>query len=211
MFTGLIEDIGTVASTRIDSDGVGRRITISASFAAALTLGESVSVNGTCLTVVDSTPQHLDVQVSPTTLELTTMGMLEPGQRVNLERSVTPATRLGGHWVLGHVDTRGTVQSITANGDAHHIVVAYPIQYQRWVLPQGSVTLDGISLTIVELSEGRLGVTVIPHTWSHTIIQDWRGGSPINMEFDVLGKYVEQLAAPYVATIGGITHERPVL
>ncbi len=204
MFTGLIEALGTIADTRIDQDGVGRWMTIRAPFAGKLSLGESVSVNGTCLTVVEVRPDAFSVQVSPTTLNITTLGHLNAAQRVNLERSVTPETRLGGHWVLGHVDTRGTVLAVVPEGDAHHITVQFPDEFQRWVLPQGSITLDGISLTIVDRAPNQVSVTIIPHTWSHTIIHDWAQGTLVNVEFDVLGKYLEHLLDPYAK--GGVPH-----
>ncbi|MCL5116284.1 MAG: riboflavin synthase [Firmicutes bacterium] len=218
MFTGLIESLGTLIESQPDLDGIGRRLAVAAPFAAELDLGESVSVNGTCLTVVDCTPERFTVQVSPTTLDLTTMGLLEPGTRVNLERSVTPSTRLGGHWVLGHVDTRGRIDRIHTEGQSHHITIAYPPQYSRWVLPQGSITLDGISLTIVARDDTSVDVTIIPHTWSHTNIQQWRPGSLVNIEFDVLGKYLEHLMAPYRDATqssnlfeGGMMNAKPTL
>lgn len=197
MFTGIVEAIGRVRANETQAGGTSRRLVIDAPFAASLTLGESVSVNGTCLTVVQITDRAFHADVSPTTLQLTTLGDLHPTRHVNLERSVTPATRLGGHWVLGHVDTQGRVASIQVEGDVHHIDIHYPEEYSRWVLPQGSLTLDGISLTIVERSDQHIKVTIIPHTWDHTIIHDWTVNTPINMEFDVLGKYVEHLLAPY--------------
>lgn len=196
MFTGLIECLGAVRENTRDTDQVSRVLTVTAPFATELTLGESVSVNGTCLTVVDNTPDSFTAQVSPTTLDITTLSGLKPGDRVNLERSVTPTTRLGGHWVLGHVDTRGTIGSIVADGEAHHITITYPEQYARWVLPQGSITLDGISLTIVERHTDSVRVTIVPHTWTHTNIQNWQPGGAVNIEFDVLGKYVEHLLTP---------------
>ncbi len=197
MFTGIVEAIGRVRANERQVGGASRRLVVDAPFATSLTLGESVSVNGTCLTVVQITDQAFHADVSPTTLEITTMGDLKPNRTVNLERSVTPATRLGGHWVLGHVDTQGTVASIEVEGDAHHIDIRYPKEYSRWVLPQGSLTLDGVSLTIVERSDHNVKVTIIPHTWEHTIIHDWAIHTRINIEFDVLGKYVEHLLAPY--------------
>ncbi|PSR21304.1 MAG: riboflavin synthase [Sulfobacillus acidophilus] len=203
MFTGLVEAIGTVIASEPDRDQVGQRLQIAVPFSSDLTLGESISVNGTCLTVVASNSHSFWVQVSSTTLAFTTLGHLAREEQVNLERSVTPATRLGGHWVLGHVDTRGTVQTIVPDGESHHITVTYANEYDRWVLPQGSITLDGISLTIVRLSPGQLTVTVIPHTWSHTTVQNWRVGLAVNLEFDVLGKYVERLLQPYQIGKGG--------
>ena len=203
MFTGLVESLGTLLESRIDSDGIGRWLTIEAPWTQDLTLGESIAVNGVCLTVVDRQSQRFGVQVSPTTLNLTTLGELVPTVPVNLERSVTPSTRLGGHWVLGHVDTRGAITAMRPEGDVHHVTVSYSPEYHRWVLPQGSITLDGISLTIAEHSISEIQVTLIPHTWHHTNASQWSVGSAINMEFDVLGKYVEQLMAPYASLRGG--------
>ncbi|NMP21466.1 riboflavin synthase [Sulfobacillus harzensis] len=205
MFTGLIESIGRLRANTVQNDGISRRLIIETSLAAHLDLGESIAVNGVCLTVVEQDETAFEVDVSPTTLNLTTLGHLTPGSRVNLERALTPATRLGGHWVLGHVDTRGTVRSIREEGDAHHIEVAYPPRYAGWVLPQGSITFDGVSLTIVARSDDWVKVTIIPHTWEHTTIGDWIVNASVNIEFDVLGKYVEHLLAPY----SGRKEERP--
>ena len=205
MFTGLVEALGTIVQSHEDRDGVGKLIEVEVPFASELTLGESISINGTCVTVVTRTDSSFAAQITSTTLGLTTLGSLTVGQKVNLERSVTPATRLGGHWVLGHVDARGTVQEVVAEGDSHHVTIEYPQEYDRWVLPQGSLTLDGISLTIVQKKANRVIVTIIPHTWSHTIAHEWRKDQSVNIEFDVLGKYVEQLLVPYQTAQGGTT------
>lgn len=204
MFTGLVETLGTVAAAHPDSDETGRWLEINAPFVPELSVGESVSVNGTCLTVVKILADHFAAQLSPTTLALTTLKELVVGAPVNLERSVTPATRLGGHWVLGHVDTVGVVERIQHDGDSHHVSITYPAQYQRWLLPQGSLTIDGISLTLVGRSASQCQVTIIPHTWNHTIANRWNIGTKVNLEFDVLGKYVEQLLAPYQDHTGGL-------
>jgi riboflavin synthase len=197
MFTGLVEAIGRVVAEEPDRDQVGLRLTIQCDFARDLAIGESVSINGTCLTVISHTGTEFLVQISHTTLRLTTLGQLVPGQRVNLERAVTAATRLGGHWVLGHVDTVGRVQSIERHGDTRDITVLFPEEYKRWVLPQGSITLDGVSLTIVDARANAVRVTIIPHTLTQTIIGEWQVGTAVNVEFDVLGKYVEHLLVPY--------------
>lgn len=206
MFTGLIETIGTVTDCHLEPDGVSLWTTIAAPFCRDISLGESIAVNGTCLTVVERTSDTFSAQVSPTTLQITTLSDLKPEMAVNLERSVTPTTRLGGHWVLGHVDTRGTVESVVEDGDTHQVTVTYAEDYDPWVLPQGSITLDGVSLTVVHRQVGNLQVTLIPHTFTHTILQFWHVGHKINMEFDVLGKYVEHLTRPYLLAKGGIHH-----
>lgn len=208
MFTGLIETLGPVQSNGMAADGLSRRLVVGAPFAPTLAIGESVAVNGTCLTVVAHDQESFSADVSPTTLTLTTLGSLAAGQRVNLERSVTPSTRLGGHWVQGHVDTHGTVTALTQEGDAHHVTIGFPRSYGRWVLPQGSVTLDGVSLTIVDRGPDWLAITVIPHTWEQTTIKDWSVGAAVNIEFDVLGKYVEHLLTPYENPTRGTKEER---
>ncbi|MCY0879525.1 MAG: riboflavin synthase [Firmicutes bacterium] len=203
MFTGIVEAVGEVIALVPDADQVSRRLAVASPLARDLELGESVSVNGVCLTVIAQTDAEFFMQISPTTLRLTTLGGLRPGQRVNLERSVTPATRLGGHWVLGHVDTVGRIQAVTPEGEARHVEVAFPPEYGRWVLPQGSIAIDGVSLTIVKVGEGSLTVTLIPHTLAHTILSHWQSGTAVNLEFDVLGKFVEHLLAPYRAVKEG--------
>ncbi len=206
MFTGMIESLGMILRSQADEDGVGRWLEISAAWAHELALGESVAVNGVCLTVVKTEATQFAVQASPTTLAITTLGELKAGQQVNLERSVTPAARLGGHWVLGHVDAKGTVTRIEAEGESHHITVSYPPRCARWVLPQGSITMDGISLTVVDAptKNHQLSVTIIPHTFSHSTVAEWRSGTVINLEFDALGKYVDRLMQPYQASPGGV-------
>lgn len=193
MFTGLIEATGTLIKEAADTDGVSKRLTVQAPFCRELTLGESVSVNGVCLTVVEITDPTFAVQVSPTTLSLTTLGTISAGTLLNLERSVTPATRLGGHWVLGHVDATGEIFSIKSEGDAHHVFIQYPSQYDELVLPLGSVTVDGVSLTVVESKKREFSVTLIPHTQSMTTLGLLETGQSVNLEFDVLGKYVKHL------------------
>lgn len=209
MFTGLIECLGLLTENQIEQDAQSRRLTVKAPL-TNVAVGESIAINGTCLTVVKQSGEDLwDFQVSPTTLSLTTLGQLSDAL-VNVERSVTPSTRLGGHWVQGHVDTVGSVVAVTAEGDSHLITVQYDTRYDKWVLPQGSVALDGVSLTVVETQPGQLQVTIIPHTWEFTNIHTWRAGWHVNVEFDVLGKYLEHLSAPYARTKGG-PHEHHVV
>jgi riboflavin synthase len=193
MFTGLVETIGTISETRWEPDEVSERLTIHATDFHDLALGESIAVNGVCLTVVDISPHTFSVQVSPTTLALTSLGSLNIGDRVNLERSVTPTTRLGGHWVLGHVDTTGKIAQISAEGEAHHVNISYNPEFSDLILPLGSVTLDGVSLTVVSAHDGEFRVTLIPHTQHTTTLGGWKSGHPVNIEFDILGKYIKHL------------------
>ncbi len=197
MFTGLIEAVGTVVSRTWEADHKTQRWLIAAPFADQLELGESVCVNGVCLTVVEHQKDSFAVQLSPTTLALSTLGQEPPPAQVNLERAVTPTTRLGGHWLLGHVDTRGQLTEVKTEGQAHHLTVHFPAEFSRWVMPLGSIAVDGVSLTIVERATDWLRVTIIPHTWQHTTLGVGPVPRSVNLEFDIVGKYVEQLVQPY--------------
>ncbi|MCY0881649.1 MAG: riboflavin synthase [Firmicutes bacterium] len=193
MFTGLVEALGRVESAATAADGISRELIITAPFSADLACGESVSVNGVCLTVTSASARAFHVDCTATTLSLTTLGQLQSGDPLNLERSCTPSTRLGGHWVLGHVDTTGTVERITANGSARDVWIAFDPRFDPLVAPMGSVTVDGVSLTIVDKTPGIFHVTVIPHTQKQTNLQFLRQKTAVNLEFDVLGKYILQL------------------
>lgn len=191
MFTGLVEALGTVR-TVLDTDG-GRRLSIAAPFAADLTLGESVAVDGCCLTVVAMGDGTFEAEAVAETLRKTTLGALAPGTRVNLERALLPTTRLGGHVVLGHVDAVGEIVSVVDDGGGSHLVtVAYPPEFAAYLIPVGSVTVSGVSLTVARLDApepGTFTVAVIPHTWAVTTLGEAAPGRRVNLEFDVVGKY----------------------
>lgn len=193
MFTGIVETTGRIRRHELESDGVSVKMTVSAPFSRDLAIGESVALNGICLTVVENTADTFDVEATTTTQSLTTLGSWKVGSPVNLERSVTPTTRLGGHWVLGHVDTTGTILDIVESGDANQVTISYPSAFVDLVLPLGSITIDGASLTVVSSQENRFTVTLIPHTQGVTTLGNWRTGDAVNLEFDVLGKYVKHL------------------
>lgn len=199
MFTGLVEEQGRIVRAVPAPDDMGRELTIASSFSGELAIGESVAINGVCLTVTERTATAFAVHCTATTLELTTLGRVGAGHPVNLERSVTPATRLGGHWVLGHVDTTGTIAAIAPLGDAMSVRIAFPHRFHPLVVPLGSVTVDGVSLTVVTVDTDALSVTVIPHTQKATTLGHLTPGQAVNLEFDALGKYVQQLLAPYMA------------
>lgn len=205
MFTGLVEAMGDVLSNDLQTDGVTRRLGIRAPFAEHLTLGESVAINGICLTVVEQDAESFYADVSPTTRKLSTVDLWQPRDMVNLERSVTPETRLGGHWVLGHVDTTGSIQKIVRAGQSRHLTIAYPERFRSGILALGSITVNGVSLTLVDCTDDVFRVTIIPHTWRMTGFQYATIGQKVNLEFDVLGKYVAHLMAPYLnyASEGG--------
>jgi len=190
MFTGLVEAVGRVAAVEALPDG--RRFRIDAPFAADLTLGESVAVCGTCLTVTAFDADAFHAEAVAETLRKTTLGGLREGDAVNLERALLPTQRLGGHVVLGHVDTTGEVVGLEDDGEAWRITVAYPEAFAPYLIPVGSVCVDGISLTVARLDEpvGTFAVAVIPHTRAATTIGGgWTAGQRVNLEFDVIGKY----------------------
>ena len=192
MFTGIVEEVGRIAA--VEPLEGGRRLRIAASFAPELRVDQSVAVNGACQTVVGVEGGTFEVVAVEETLAKTNLGALEAGGRVNLERAMRPDGRLDGHLVQGHVDTTGEVVGIEKLADSWLVRVRYPERFAPYLIPVGSVTLDGISLTVARLDEDpevpALTVAVIPHTWQHTTVADWRAGRAVNLEFDLIGKYV---------------------
>jgi riboflavin synthase len=191
MFTGLIEAVGQVGSVA-DHAG-GRRLTVETPLGSGLAQGDSIAVNGVCLTVVTRSESDFAVDVSPETLRVTTLGEWVAGRRVNLERPLRADQRLGGHFVLGHVDAVTELSSVREDGDSYWLEFTLPFALRALVIPKGSVTLDGISLTLASLSDHDFGVQIIPHTWTHTTLSDLAPGASVNIETDVLGKYVARL------------------
>lgn len=189
MFTGIIEAVGRVA--RVEPLEGGRRLTLQAPFAAELCVDESVSVNGACQTVVAQTDATFTVVAVEETLSKTNLGRLAAGDAVNLERALRAGGRLDGHLVQGHVDATGTVADVEALADSWLVRVRYDeARFGSYLIPVGSVALDGISLTVARLEGDVLTVAIIPHTWAHTTISEWEPGRAVNLEFDLIGKYV---------------------
>lgn len=201
MFTGIVEALGEVVALQALPDQQSRRLVVASRLGRNLHTGDSVAVQGCCLTVVEHGADRFAVELSPTTLELTTLGRLLPGQAVNLERAATPRSRLGGHWVQGHVDGQGRVQAREAVGAAVGLTITFPPAYAVWVVTKGSVAVDGVSLTVVDrgadAAQAWLSVTLIPHTLKVTTLGRLDAGDAVNLEFDVLGKYLAQLLEPY--------------
>ena len=192
MFTGIIEELGSVRS--IEERGENARIVISAHVVTEGTNhGDSISVNGVCLTALDIHPDSFAADVSRETLLRSTLGNLKPGAPVNLERAVTPATRLGGHIVQGHVDARGQFAGLEDHGESWTIRIAYPKEIARYLVFKGSVAVEGISLTISALTDDYFEVAIIPKTWQVTNLSHLKPGDGVNLEVDVIGKYVEKL------------------
>jgi len=195
MFTGIVEELGTVAA--YEAHSAGARLTVMcATVLSDLTLGASIAVNGVCLTATAITPDSFSADLAPETLARTNLGSLSSGARVNLERPVTPTTRLSGHIVQGHVDATGELVAIDALGNGNWwIKVRVPHSLDRYLVEKGSITLDGISLTIAKLEADVVGVTIIPHTFANTTLGYTKPGARINVEVDVLAKHVEKLLA----------------
>ncbi|HMT06491.1 MAG TPA: riboflavin synthase [Pyrinomonadaceae bacterium] len=192
MFTGLIEELGTVAS--VEKLAEGSRIIVSADVVTGdMANGDSVAVNGVCLTALDVTSTSFAADVSPETLLRSTIGRLEVGSRVNLERSVTPTTRLGGHIVQGHVDSRGKFLGAAEHGDFWTVTIGFPPEIAKYLVFKGSVSVEGISLTIAELREDSFDIAVIPKTWEMTSLSTLTAQDDVNLEADVIAKYVERL------------------
>jgi riboflavin synthase len=195
MFTGLIEDIGTVE--RIDTGDEGARMRIRTPLAGELSSGDSIAVNGACLTAVAADGDAFEADVVNQTLELTSLGPLRPGERVNLELPMRLGDRLGGHLVQGHVDGTGAVVGSTEDGFGQRLVISVPEELRPYLVERGSVTVDGVSLTIAGVSDGSFEVALIPETLERTTLGEAGEGRRVNLELDVIARYVERLVSGF--------------
>ena len=193
MFTGLVEAIGTVLG--LESKGEQARLTLAIPFAAELALGDSVAINGCCLTVADLSPGGTAFDLLAQTLRVTSLGGLAAGSMVNLERAMMVGERFGGHFVQGHVDGTGKITRLEASGQDHIVGVSLPPEIHRLCIDKGSLCVDGISLTIAELTAGEAVFWITPHTWEHTHLHLAGIGQAVNLEVDLLAKYVDKLLA----------------
>ncbi|BCA79807.1 riboflavin synthase [Desulfuromonas sp. AOP6] len=192
MFTGLIQDVGTLL--KIHKGGASFQLTVSTHFPLDdLSIGESIAVNGICLTLVSRGGGAFSADVSRETVMRTNLADLRVGQRVNLERALMLSDRLGGHIVTGHVDGIGVIRSKTLEGNAERIVISIPDRCHRYMVVKGSVAVDGISLTVNDVTEEDFSLMIIPHSLSRTTLQYVKPGDRVNVETDILGKYVERL------------------
>lgn len=190
MFTGLVEAQGTLLS-KSEQPGL-TRLRFAHAF-AQLKLGESIAVSGACLTVVSFSAEHFDVELSSETLALTTLGQLRVGDPVNFERALLASDRLGGHVVTGHVDGLGSVVAKTADGSMTHITLALPAALLPYVAKKGSITVDGVSLTINDVNDAHIELLLIPHTQAVTTLGRLQPGSQVNLEADIVARYVERI------------------
>ena len=192
MFTGIIEELGRVRA--VEPRGEDARIVIEAkSVTKGAIEGESIAVNGVCLTALELKPDSFVADCSKETLERSTLGRLKPGAPVNLERAVTPSTRLGGHIVQGHVDARGEFLSVIEHGGSWTVRIGYPPELARYFVFKGSVAVEGISLTIALLTDDYFEIAIIPKTWEVTNFSQLQPGDEVNLEVDVIAKYVERM------------------
>jgi riboflavin synthase len=188
MFTGIVEALGTLVEVKPMTGGY--RLRVETALASEIQLGESLAINGVCLTVILRDGDELHADVGPETIRVTNLGGLQRGQRVNLERPMRLDGRLGGHLVLGHVDGVGVVDDVRSDADAHWITVRFPPALAPLFVRKGSVAVEGVSLTVAGLGDRQFDVQVIPYTWQHTTLQTLRAGDKVNLECDMIGKYV---------------------
>lgn len=193
MFTGLVE--ATAAVFSLEPRGEQARLIVAAPFQDELALGDSVAINGCCLTVAGFLPEGTAFDLLMQTLKVTSLGGLKAGSIVNLERAMQAGARFGGHFVQGHVDATGTIVSLEPSGQDHRFEVALPPEIHRLCIDKGSLCVDGISLTIAELTETSAVFWITPHTFSHTHLSTAAAGQAVNLEADLLAKYVERLVA----------------
>ena len=192
MFTGLIEEVGTVKYVKAVPNGKEIRVT-GRVIIEDISIGDSISVNGVCLTVTAVEGDTIFFDVSQESLDRSNLKFLAVGDKVNLERALKVSDRLGGHIVQGHVDTVGKVERIIPRGEHTEFVISFPEVYTEFVVEKGSIAIDGISLTINSIMGNKLSINVIPHTIEHTNLKFRKGGDFVNIEFDILGKYVKRM------------------
>lgn len=197
MFTGIIQEVGTIRSSE-SLNGGGMEFTIECSFSETCHEDESISINGACHTVTAFDDKTFTVQSVEETLRKTSMGDLKEGSQVNLERSLTLQKGIEGHLVQGHVDTVGIIKNIEKEETGWLITVEYPEENQNMIVGRGSITMEGISLTIAREQANEFTVAIIPYTWEHTNLKNKKSGDKLNLEFDIIGKYVVK----YLASIG---------
>ncbi|HEX7283964.1 MAG TPA: riboflavin synthase [Vicinamibacterales bacterium] len=188
MFTGIVEAVGTLSEVK--GTGSGFRVRIETPLSAQIQVGDSLAVNGVCLTVILIDGAHVLADIGPETSRVTTLGTLRRGQQVNLERPLRADGSFGGHFVLGHVDGVGMVDEVRAEGESHWLTVGFPAALAPLFIRKGSITVDGVSLTVAGLGERQFDVMIIPFTWSSTTLKLLRKGDKVNLECDMIGKYV---------------------
>ena len=194
MFTGIIEELGTILQIGADKITIEGQVIF-----ADLKLGDSVAVNGVCLTASDITGHVFTAEIMPETLSRTALSALRPSNRVNLERALSASGRFGGHMVTGHIDGTGKITAIRPDSNAHWVQITAGPNILRYIIEKGSIAIDGISLTIARVDHGSFAVSIIPHTAGMTTLLSKRPGDLVNLEIDILGKYIEKLLIPGIS------------
>lgn len=192
MFTGIVKDVGQVIAVTHKGDGLRLKIRFQSSTFSDLSVDESVNCSGACQTVVAVDGQTFEVDTVSETLKKTTLGSWRIGTLVNLERALRPIDRMGGHYVQGHVDSVGKITSIQKLSNSWEVWIAFDSSFGPNIVPVGSIAVDGISLTVAQVAGGAFKVAVIPYTWAHTTMKEKQVGDAVNLEFDILGKYVQK-------------------
>jgi len=195
MFTGIIETVGEVVAKELREGDVKLTLKADESYLEAVMLGDSIACNGVCLTVVDRTSNQFMLDVSVETLSLTTIGDWDVGSKVNLEQAMIASSRFGGHIVSGHIDRIGEVIDITEDGRSWRMTVRVPKNIRQYIAKKGSISVDGVSLTINSVEDNEFSVNIVPHTLSHTIIGDYKLNQKVNIEIDTIARYVERLVS----------------
>lgn len=205
MFTGLVEETGVIIDIRNRGNEISLQLRASL-IPGDVKVGDSININGACQTVVEVHGDLLLFDTVQETLKKTTLGTLKKGDRVNLERALRADSRLGGHFVLGHVDTTGRLTEVVKLSGSYNLKISFDSRFDKYVIPVGSICIDGVSLTVAEKGSGWLKTAIIPHTWENTTLASLKANSPVNLEFDVLGKYVLNLVSG--TNYGGISIEK---
>jgi riboflavin synthase len=210
MFTGIIEEVGALHS--VEPRSAGSRLRIRAPLVCSdLREGDSICVNGVCLTAVDPRPDSFAADASPETLQRSSLGGLATGAPLNLERALKPSSRMGGHIVQGHVDATGRLLGLDLIGDDNWwLTLSIPSDIQRYVVFKGSIAIEGISLTVAAVEDAAVSVTIIPHTYANTNLKSKRPGDLLNLETDILAKYVEKMLAAFQAPGSSLTVDKLV-
>jgi riboflavin synthase len=206
MFTGLIESVGEIAEFKPTPSGF--RVRLTTPLAGELAAGDSVAVNGVCLTIVNADADAVNADVSPETARVSSFGSLKRGALVNLERPMRADARLGGHFVQGHVDATGVIEDLRDEGEHHWLTVKYPSILTPYIVRKGSIAVDGISLTVAGVDDKHFDVQIVPFTWAHTNLRAAKLHDIVNIECDILGKYVVRYAevAGLMPRPGRLTH-----
>jgi len=208
VFSGIVEVLGDVRS--MASGDSGARIAIEAgALVEGVKLGDSIAINGACMTVVAFGNSIFEADISPESLRMTNLGDLKAGEKVNLEKALVLGDRLGGHMVTGHIDGMGKIRERKADGDSIWLTVEAPPDVMRYLVFKGSIAVDGISLTVATCDEDLFSIAIIPHTSEHTTLTAKRDGAVVNLEADLIGKYVEKLLLPHAqARAGGVSMDK---